>query len=81
MENDITRLTHYGVYADTGGGYLRIYDFSTKQYAGLSSESLHNHTDSKGKRHGRSKADFNAVIHFGILKREEMSDEYDPIYA
>ena len=65
----------YGVYADIGGGYLRIYDFTSKQYVGLNGESMHNYTDSKGKQHGRSKSDYNAVTHLRILKREEMLDE------
>jgi len=54
----------YGVYADIGGGYLRVFDFTIKQYIGLNGESMHNYVDSKGKQHGRSKADFNAVTHF-----------------
>ena len=62
----------YGIYADIGGGYLRIYDFTSKQYVGLNGENMHNYTDSNGKQHGRSKAGFNAVTHFRILKREEM---------
>ena len=62
----------YGIYADIGGGYLRIYDFASRQYVGLNGENMHNYTDSSGKQHGRSKGDFNAVTHFRILKREEM---------
>ena len=62
----------YGIYADIGGGYLRIYDFKSKQYVGLNGENMHNYTDSAGKKHGRKKSDFNAVTHFRILKREEM---------
>ena len=65
----------YGIYADIGGGYLRIYDFTSKQYVGLHGESMHNYTDARGKQHGRSKAEFNAVTHFRILKREEMLHE------
>lgn len=62
----------YGVYADIGGGYLRIFDFTLKQYVGLNGENLRNYTDSAGKQHGRKKAEFNALTHFRILKREQM---------
>jgi len=62
----------YGIYADIGGGYLRIFDFKTNQYVGLNGESMRNYTDSTGKQHGRKKSDFNAVTHFRILRREEM---------
>ena len=65
----------YGIYADIGGGYLRVYDYITKQYVGLNGENMHNYVDSKEKQHGRSKADYNAVTHFRILKREEMSND------
>lgn len=65
----------YGIYADIGGGYLRVYDFTSKQYVGLHGENMHNDTDARGKQHGRSRAEFNAVTHFRILKRREMPDE------
>ena len=45
------------------------------QYVGLNGENMHNYVDSRGKQHGRSKADYNAVTHFRILKREEMSND------
>ncbi|MDO5576288.1 MAG: hypothetical protein Q4F84_04355 [Fibrobacter sp.] len=61
----------YTVVADTGGGYLRIYDNTTNQYVGLNGEDLHNYTDERGKQHGRSKSDFRAVTHFKIKKRGE----------
>ena len=61
----------YTVVADTGGGYLRIYDNEAKMYVGLAGENLHNEQDDCGKWHGRSKSDFRAKTHFKIKKRGE----------
>ncbi len=61
----------YTVFADIGGGYLRIKDNNANQYVGLNGEDLHNYTDERGKQHGRSKSDFRAKTHFKIKKRGE----------
>lgn len=62
----------YEVFADIGGGYLRIYDHQIKNYVDANGNDVRNYTDKNGKQHGRSPSEQKALTHFRILKREEM---------
>lgn len=62
----------YKVFADIGGGYLRIYDMKKRCYVDAFGNDVRNYTDSRGKQHGRSSSEQKALTHFRILKREEM---------
>ena len=62
----------YEIFADIGGGYLRIYDTHTRCHVDACGNDVRNYVDSRGKQHGRSKAEQKALTHFRILKREEM---------
>ena len=62
----------YKIFADIGGGYLRIYDTQKRCHVDAYGNDVRNYVDSRGKQHGRSKAEQKALTHFRILKREEM---------
>lgn len=62
----------YQIFADIGGGYLRIYDTQKRCHVDAYGNDVRNYVDSRGKQHGRSKAEQKALTHFRILKREEM---------
>lgn len=57
-------------------GYARVEDISRKtkgnQYLDIYGNDVHNFVDKNGKQHGRSKAEFNKLTHYIIMKREEM---------
>ena len=57
-------------------GYLRIKDLTwtgkTGRYLDAFGKEAYNYTDSLGKQHGRSRAEYNKATHFIVLKREEM---------
>ena len=62
----------YKIFADIGGGYLRIYDSHKGCHVDAYGNDVRNYVDSRGKQHGRSKAEQQALTHFRILKKEEM---------
>lgn len=62
----------YKVFADIGGGYLRIYDTHKGCHVDAYGNDVRNYKDKKGKQHGRSPSEQKALTHFRILKREEM---------
>ena len=62
----------YKVFADLGGGYLRIFDVTLGRYVGLNGENMLNYKNERGKYQGRGKAKFNAATHFIIKKQQEM---------
>ena len=62
----------YKVFADIGGGYLRIYDTYRRCHVDAYGNDVRNYIDDRGKQHGRSSSKQKALTHFRILKREEM---------
>ena len=70
--NYISSNGRYEIIADIGGGYLRIYDHHKGCHVDAGGNDVRNYIDSRGKQHGRSKAEQQALTHFRILKREEM---------
>lgn len=62
----------YKIFADIGGGYLRIYDTHERCHVDAYGNDVRNYVDGRGRQHGRSKAEQKALTHFRILKREEM---------
>lgn len=62
----------YKIFADIGGGYLRILDTHIGHYVDAYGRDVRNYTDGKGKQHGRNPSEQKALTHFRILKKEEM---------
>lgn len=62
----------YKIFADIGGGYLRIYDTHKGCHVDAFGNDVRNYVDSRGKQHGRSKTEQQALTHFRIFKKEEM---------
>lgn len=62
----------YKIFADIGGGYLRIYDTHKGCHVDTCGNDVRNYTDDRGKQHGNSPSRQLALTHFRILKREEM---------
>lgn len=54
-------------------GYLRVEDYTKKtnkkQYLDKLGNDAHNYVDSKGKKHGRSRPEFEKATHYIIKKR------------
>lgn len=63
----------YKVFADIGGGYLRIYDAFKGCHVDAYGNDVRNYIDERGKQHGRTHSEQLSLTHFRILKREEMS--------
>ncbi len=63
----------FAVVADVSG-YLRIQDLTQKtkrrQYLDKRGKDAHNIVDSDGKKHGRSKSEFQKATHYIIKKRK-----------
>lgn len=60
---------------DVRGGYVRIEKYKSKskrRYLGINGNDESNFINAKGKKQGRSRADYEAVTHFRILRRDEM---------
>jgi hypothetical protein len=69
----------YRITADKAGGYCRLEDFTKYNpvkrqhfYLDINGNDARNYTDARGKQHGRSPGDFNAVTHFRIMHKWEM---------
>jgi hypothetical protein len=62
----------YKIFADIGGGYLRIFDTHKGCHVDAYGNDVRNYIDSRGKQHGNSHSKQLALTHFRIPKREEM---------
>lgn len=66
------------VAADLGGIYCRIQDLTKiekqkkTEYLDIDGNNARNYTDANGKKHGRSRSEYNRVTHFRIMNRREM---------
>ena len=68
----------YRITADIGGGYCRLEDYQyflrthNHLYLDINGKDVRNYKDERGKQHGRSSKEQEALTHFKILHREEM---------
>lgn len=62
----------FTIYADMGGGYLRVFDRNKNKYVGLHGELMDNYIDENGKQQGLNKKVRRRLTHFKIKHKEDM---------